>query len=640
MFKINIVGLTFVFTLRCIACAFAQDAQDTMPHYQNEEVLFVGKKIFNSEGVLLTNIEFKKLAASFDDPSRLLIKYPGFSNDNDQANGIIYHGLPIHFNSWQLNGLDIVNPNHLSNAGTFADQSSISAGGVNMFSGNVINKFSFFTPFDANKRSPFIGGSSNIQITPPKQSFLQLSLLGLESGLSFIKKNHHFYTNLRYSFTGLLGDFGVNFGNEQIRFADALIGYNYSSKKSTTSVVFSRGKSRNYHARQDSITSVKDNLDIDYTSDISVFEASHSLKFGDGSSLYLGVAHSIKTDDKQIKGRYPDGSDAGNAFNFKHELVCLHQKLQIKQNFIVGVKEMFNDHNINSFVGDYWSVLPYIEKKFTIKERWSIDSKLEAYIQSNTLINPYIKLSYKNESHYISLSGNRSAQQLSLLAPFSSLAQATNLTINYKKEWSKTTIQLNLFAHFIRNIKSNDNNNYSFFNTYDYSQKTNQFNGHARSKGIEFSLDYHANNFFWINANYTLFSVMQNTNLAPESKWVTSENNFKNIVNVNIGKDWIIGNKKLSVSSSFHYRGGQFVFVPLPYYENTKDYSSPPSTQLNSYSRVDLRINLSTSKYFLSLDIQNVGNKVNDASLSYDIDGIQKRGQLGLLPVLSYKRFF
>jgi hypothetical protein len=95
----------------------------------------------------------------------------------------------------------------------------------------------------------------------------------------------------------------------------------------------------------------------------------------------------------------------------------------------------------------------------------------------------------------------------------------------------------------------------------------------------------------------------------------------------------------LSISSSFHYRGGQFVFMPLPYYENSKDYSSPPITQLNPYSRLDLRVNLSASKYFLSLDIQNIGGKINDAYLSYDIDGIQKRGQLGLLPVLSYKRF-
>ncbi len=618
--------------------AWSQAVIDTMPNFEGQEFLFVGKKIYTSETISLTNKDFKKLSASFDDPSRLLMKYPGFSNDNDQANGIIYHGLPSHFNGWQLNGLEIVNPNHLSNAGTFSDQSSISAGGVNMFSGNVIDRFSFSTPFDANKNSPFIGGSANIHINVPKKSFVQVSLLGLETGIAFNKNNHHFFTNLRYSFTGLLADFGVDFGGEQIRFADAVIGYNYTSDKSTTAVIFSRGRSRNYHPQQDSVKFVKDYLDINYTSEISVFELSHSSKVGTSSSIYLGLAHSIKADENTINGVYPDRSEARNEFNFKHELICLHQKFQWKQNFVFGIKEMFNDRNINSFIGEYWSILPYIEKKFTIKENWSLDTKIEAYIQSKNFFNPYAKLSYKNGSNYISLIANKSVQQLALVSPFSGLAQCTNLAINYKKEWSKITLQFNLFAHLIDNIASARNNNYSLFNIYDNTQSTQQNGGRAASKGFDLLLDYHNDDLFWVNANYSLFNVTQNSKTSLEPKWVSTENNFKNIANVNIGKDWMISAKKLSISSSFHVRGGQYVFNPLPSYENTKDYSTPPLTQLNPYSRIDLRINITTAKYLISLDIQNVGNKINDAYLSYDTDGINTRGQLGLLPVLSYRR--
>lgn len=618
----------------------AQELQDTMPAYQGEEVLFVGKKIFTQGAVTLTNTEFKKLAASFDDPSRLLIKYPGFSNDNDQANGVVYHGMPSHFNGWQLNGLDIVNPNHLSNAGTFTDQSSISAGGVNMFSGNVIDRFSFFTPFDAHKNSPYIGGSANISIKAPKQSFVQLSLLGLESGFNINKKNHRFFANLRYSFTGLLGDFGVDFGNEQIRFADGVVGYNYTSAKSNTSVIFSRGQSKNYHPMQSTATSVKDRLDIDYKSDIAVFEASHTSNFDNGNAIYFGLAYSTKNDENNILGIYPDGSNASNAFKFKHDLICLHQKFQFKQNLIVGIKELFNDHEINTNVGNYWSFLPYITKTFSINTKWDIETKVEALIQNKLLINPFIKLTYKNESNSISFIGNSSAQQLSFTAPSFAPSRATNFALNFKKEWSDISFQFNLFSHYVDHIAWNSDNNYSLFNTFDAAQRPDKADGRAFSRGFDVLVDYNTNKYFWVNANYTFFRAKQNDKMVQDVTWVNVENNFNYIGNVNVGKDWLWGDKKLSVSSSYHIRGGQYVFLPKLVFGNEKDYTSSPYTQLSPYSRLDLRINLSTPKYFLSLDIQNVMSKVNDAFLSYDLDGIQKRGQLGLLPVLSYKRYF
>jgi len=71
--------------------------------------------------VTLGRSQFLSFPASFDDPARLLLKYPGISTPNDQANAVIYHGLPSHMHQWQLYGARTLNPNHLSNAGTAND---------------------------------------------------------------------------------------------------------------------------------------------------------------------------------------------------------------------------------------------------------------------------------------------------------------------------------------------------------------------------------------------------------------------------------------------------------------------------------------------------------------------------------------
>ncbi|MFN8337850.1 MAG: hypothetical protein U0T36_02405 [Saprospiraceae bacterium] len=50
--------------------------------------------------------------------------------------------MPPEFSRWQLFGADIVNPNHLANAGTANDLATGNAGGVNALSGSVLGLLS------------------------------------------------------------------------------------------------------------------------------------------------------------------------------------------------------------------------------------------------------------------------------------------------------------------------------------------------------------------------------------------------------------------------------------------------------------------------------------------------------------------
>ena len=67
------------------------------------------------------------------------------TNTNDQANAISIRGNSPNHMIWQLEGVEIVNPNHTNNAGTFSDRSTQSAGGVNILSAQLLNTSNFLT---------------------------------------------------------------------------------------------------------------------------------------------------------------------------------------------------------------------------------------------------------------------------------------------------------------------------------------------------------------------------------------------------------------------------------------------------------------------------------------------------------------
>ena len=78
-------------------------------------------------------------AANFDDPVRVGHSEPGIVLLNDQSNQFSSRGKSPVFNTWYLEGLEVVNPNHTSNAGTLSDLPTQYGGGVNMFSAQTLS---------------------------------------------------------------------------------------------------------------------------------------------------------------------------------------------------------------------------------------------------------------------------------------------------------------------------------------------------------------------------------------------------------------------------------------------------------------------------------------------------------------------
>ena len=136
--------------------------------------------------------------------------YPSVVAANDQGNSIIVKGNSPNGLLWRLNGLDIVNPNHLANAGTLSDKPISNGGGVNILSAQMLDRTQFYTGgFPASFGNALSGildmnlreGSKN-----KAEGTAQASLLGLDLSLETpLSKNNNAsaLVNYRYSTVGL-----------------------------------------------------------------------------------------------------------------------------------------------------------------------------------------------------------------------------------------------------------------------------------------------------------------------------------------------------------------------------------------------------------------------------------------------------
>ena len=101
------------------------------------------RRIYAPTVQTLTIEETLRFPATFFDPARLTTAYPGVVGNNDQTNGISVRGHSPNHLRWRLEGVDIVNPNHTPNAGTFSDRVTQNGGGVNILSAQLLGPSHF-----------------------------------------------------------------------------------------------------------------------------------------------------------------------------------------------------------------------------------------------------------------------------------------------------------------------------------------------------------------------------------------------------------------------------------------------------------------------------------------------------------------
>ena len=256
---------------------------------------------------ILTIEETLRLPATFYDPARLAFSYAGVTTNNDQANHMIIRGNSPNNMSWRLEGVEIVNPNHTSNAGTPIDRPSQNGGGVNMLSAQILGNSTFMRgAFPANYGNA-LSGIMDMNLRKgnnEKHEFTgQIGVIGIDFAVEgpFSKnKKASYLVNYRYSTLGLLSEAGVDLSDEKINYQDLAFTTFFPLKKGGEIKLFGLfgGSSNVFEAKIDSLVEVeKDFKNIDYSSNVSLIGGTYSQSFSRRLRWENVIVYSKRDDD-------------------------------------------------------------------------------------------------------------------------------------------------------------------------------------------------------------------------------------------------------------------------------------------------------------------------------------------------------
>lgn len=171
----------------------------------NNELSLVSGRSFNVD-------DTKRYAGALGDPSRMAANFAGVVSGDDSRNDIVVRGNSPSGTLWQLEGLNIPNPNHF---GSFA----ATGGPVSMLNNNVLGKSDFLTGAFPAQYGNALAAVFDLQLREgnnQKHELMgQVGFNGFELGAEgpFSQKSKaSFLLNYRYSTLGVFKALGLQFG--------------------------------------------------------------------------------------------------------------------------------------------------------------------------------------------------------------------------------------------------------------------------------------------------------------------------------------------------------------------------------------------------------------------------------------------
>lgn len=639
--------------------------------------------------------EVRRLPATFYDPARLLSLSSGVVQSNDQANHLSVRGNSPNRNLWRIQGLAIINPNHTSNAGTITDNPSFSGGGVNALSAQLLDNSVFYAGSLPVEYGNALGGTFDMQLRPgsnqgPRHQ-VQAGLIGIdlatEGPLGKGAFAPSYLVNYRYSFTGLLGDLGVDFGGEEIRFQDfSLHLFQPLASGGSVSLFGLYADSRNEFTgpeMREEVEEEKDLLNIDY----------------DGNSTVIGG----KWEQPLGKGRFSLGAAYSATEQSRLELTGAASPAS---GLILG-DQILEQERISANTQYSWALTPASQLK--VGAEFLAESAENVSVTFNgrsdyaaTVTSPYLSFDHRSEKWRYTLglryslydgedltnrfeprlriSHFRGKETLTLGLEAISQLSAFGLLAN---EAGGTTVD-NLYGYRGEVAWSFRNNRRALWRVGSFFQLTPDDYGFrtaaatfvpgnsllempnaltfaggvsSRSYGLEvaYELPISGDDFYY-SLNASIFNSDyrgDDDNDQIGTEWQSGRYDYGFSFRGVAGKEWSGTDKKdrkrtLGLNLAVLVNGGEWQ-QPIDE-EASRDLlttvylARSGFTQQNAlYFRPDLR--LYKRKYraktttTLALDIQNLASVTNDAYRYYDtfLDAITLREQLTLIPVLSYR---
>lgn len=351
--------------------------------------------------------ETKRFPVSVGDPLRLASSFAGVLATDDGANDIVVRGNSPKGILWRLEGVEIPSPNHFSEEGS-------SAGGISMFSTQVISRSDFLTSAFPAQYGNATASVFDIQLrngnNEKRQSTLQFGLLGIdvasEGPLEKGGKSSYLF-NYRYSTLSILTELGLDIEGEGERniFQDLSFKFNFPTEKAGTFSLFGMGGLSSYRASLESIEDeeiynmgviglsnkyiINNDAVLRTTLSWSGTNIQDNFKFGDIGNEYENYS-TFK------KGYFRLGVDLDNKINPKNFISTGFTASLLSYDFQEQIKIPYNTPPLDDFiqfndVGNSGSFQSYVSWKYKPSENLSFVNGihlLHFFLNKETAIEP------------------------------------------------------------------------------------------------------------------------------------------------------------------------------------------------------------------------------------------------------------
>ena len=620
----------------------------------------------------ITKDDLNTIAGNFDDPVRIALSKPGFVAINDQANHFSARGHSPVFNTWHLEGLLIANPNHTNNAGFIDDKPNQLGGGINMFSAQALGSteiYPGFTPYALqNNGGAAINMSLHETVKPEWRA--KAGFLGFELGGGvLLGKFSSLDINLRYSFTGLLANMGVDFSGEKIGFYDGVVSFANQSKRHKFKWFAWAGRSDNeFEMVEDPAEreTYKDHFNIDYGNTIAGSGLRYDLQLN--SSLYFKSGLAVSSN---ISSYLTEGAFEGpfRALLSEDDIVMFSSFFDFtwshSENFqttlgVRSVKRILADRRYFNYpLGELTFIHPYAQSVFSLTTNLRAELGVDLYKPFGGLpgsLGGKALLRYYAGSSILHAGYQRGVTE-SYQGGLFIFSQRPVLFDNIEAGWHLSNAKHRWGASIYYQVMNNtvfhlSDDPYLYIEDYPYPQFGGpaigkSFSGRSTYYGIEASWQMKTGNGWRWEINQSLF---KNARESRDSVLESGRYDNRFTSNIIIAKEVVGKKKNKNRIWNFSLRGMLNGGLREPMISfgqsdlfNTTIFRFPGNytEQLPMYKRIDLSASrvISTSKFRwrYSLDIQNVIGFRNVAYHYFEpvTSEILEKEQLGIIPVLS-----
>ena len=624
-----------------------------------------------------------RMPANFFDPVRMLTSYPGVVASNDQANNIIVKGNSPTGLLWRLNGMDIVNPNHLANAGTFNDKPAANGGGVNILSAQMLDRTDFYSGNMPARYGNLSSAALDMTLrngnAARREYTAQASLLGLDfaaEGPLGKKGRTTYLANIRYSTVGLLSQLGVKFGDEKINFQDLSFNINTLIGQRGGSISFfgfGGYSSNKFYAKEESEWKVdKDRFTILYQNNTYAVGTRLDLPLKKAFKFSSGVTYSSNDQHRtaqsvptpllpfqasryattrklvsgfaSITGKWSPklSSEFGLMVNYSQDsvdaadltptsLTAAHRTT----NYV-----LFQPYGQLSFRTGRLSTTAGVRYMYSIFRHSSFDPRLNIQYQVSPTSNIYI-------------TGGQISQMLPpgvyLPSGYRDFLRKKFVELGHMIQFEKWRLNSSVYYHYYGDVPVSVADNFSVLN-YIEGPITNSLQpiGTGNNKGVAVQAERSFVDGYYILAGT---SVYRSVYTAADKIERPTRFDGRYSLMVTGGREWT---KQLDgYNSSFGIHGRVMYLGGLrdtPIDQNSSQamgvtrYSSDTySIMLKDYTRFDLRVSWRRDKVkytrTIALDVQNIAGIKNQAYRYYDsFQGkVVMQYQVGFIPVLVYR---